>query len=194
MTEIQNTTRAVQENPALGLIASVGDGIAEMEAAGQAQLVQSTKLPAELSYSTREDFEALGFVFGDLVDGDPLFREMKLPAGWSKRATDHDMHSEVVDERGIARVGVFYKAAFYDRRADMTITSVGYNVATKSIYGDGDAAVLPAGLTRDELLAAEQEAINYVDRAGRHPDIYADRIPRVDAFLTAVRAQLEVTS
>jgi hypothetical protein len=190
MTEIQNTTRAVQENPAYGLFASMGDGITEMEAAGQSQLIQSTKLPAELSYSTRADFEALGFVFGDLVDGDPLFRETTLPAGWTKRATDHSMHSEIVDERGIARVGVFYKAAFYDRRADMNITNVGSSVATECIYGDGDPSKLPERLTRDELLEAEGHAIYYVRRAGDHPDIYAERLPRVDAFLTAVRSQL----
>ena len=40
-----------------------------------------------------------------------------MPQGWTRRATDHDMHSEILDEAGKIRISVFYKAAFYDRRA-----------------------------------------------------------------------------
>jgi hypothetical protein len=40
-----------------------------------------------------------------------------LPDGWQKRATDHDMWSELVDADGVVVASMFYKAAFYDRRA-----------------------------------------------------------------------------
>jgi hypothetical protein len=189
MTSIENTTRAVQRDPMLGLLTAMPGGIEAQERSGQAQLVQSTQLPAKLM-GNQADFEALGFVFGDPVPGDELFREMTLPSGWSKRATDHGMHSEVIDERGLRRVSVFYKAAFYDRRADMSIVSVGHMVSTEAIYGDGDPADLHPALTKEELEDVEAGAISYIKQAGEHPDIYEDRVPRAGALLTAVRDRL----
>lgn len=56
-------------------------------------------------------------VFGG--DYDDLFIQALLPAGWKKEATDHSMWSDLLDEQGRKRGGIFYKAAFYDRRADM---------------------------------------------------------------------------
>jgi hypothetical protein len=90
-------------------------GIEAQEKAGQTALVASTNMPKEMRPS-QEAFEKLGFVFGDEVDD--LFVRATLPAGWTRAATDHSMHSDVLDEKGRKRVGVFYKAAFYDRRAD----------------------------------------------------------------------------
>lgn len=99
------------------LVASTPGGIERQEAAGQATLVASAMLPKEIRGATREQLTALGFKFG--ADVDELFVQCELPAGWTKRGTDHSMHSDLLDEQGRRRAGIFYKAAFYDRRADM---------------------------------------------------------------------------
>ena len=44
---------------------------------------------------------------------------VKLPAGWKKQATDHSMWSKLLDESGAVVASIFYKAAFYDRIAEM---------------------------------------------------------------------------
>lgn len=73
------------------------------------------------SHPDDPQFAELGFVLGDRVPGDDLFRYGTLPEGWRKVGTSHDMHSTIVDERGRERASVFYKAAFYDRRAEISI-------------------------------------------------------------------------
>jgi hypothetical protein len=102
---------------ASALIASTPGGIERQEAAGQSALVEGATLPKEIHGATREQLTALGFRFG--ADADELFVMCELPPGWTKRATDHSMHSELMDEQGRKRASIFYKAAFYDRRADM---------------------------------------------------------------------------
>jgi hypothetical protein len=101
------------------LIASIPGGIERQEAAGQRTLVESAMLPKEIRGATREQLAALGFKFG--ADVDELFVTCELPPGWKKRGTDHSMHSDLLDEQGRKRAGIFYKAAFYDRRADMSM-------------------------------------------------------------------------
>jgi hypothetical protein len=90
------------------------------ERRGQSELVNSTLLPFDMG-GKRALFERMGFKFGEQAKGDPIFIHAELPTGWSKRSTDHAMWSEIVDERGVKRVGVFYKAAFYDRSANMSL-------------------------------------------------------------------------
>lgn len=85
------------------------------EKRGQQELVSSTRLPTEGSGSPVA--QASPIQWGEVIKDDPLFREATLPAGWKKVATDHDMWSSVVDDKGRVRARVFYKAAFYDRRA-----------------------------------------------------------------------------
>jgi hypothetical protein len=94
---------------------SPGAAIVASEKAGQRQLVASAVMPAQMG--NRAGYEALGFVFGEPVEGDSLFVHCTLPDGWTKQGSDHDMWSYVVDEHGRRRVAVFYKAAFYDRDA-----------------------------------------------------------------------------
>lgn len=89
-------------------------GIERSERDGQQALVASTNMPKEMS-PDRALFEAVGFKFG--ADVDDIFVSASLPDGWKRAATDHAMHSDIIDEQGRTRVGVFYKAAFYDRRA-----------------------------------------------------------------------------
>lgn len=120
MNRVRNTTREIESNPAAGFAMCLPGGIEASEARGQAELVGSSVLPAEMG-DQRPAFEALGFWFGERVEGDPLFIHAELPAGWSKAPSDHDMWSYVLDDKGRKRVSVFYKAAFYDRRARMSL-------------------------------------------------------------------------
>ncbi len=99
------------------MVAATPGGIEAQEAAGQAMLVAIEQLPKDLGVS-REQLEAIGFVFG--ADVDDLFVTARLPPGWSKRASDHSMHSDLVDDKGRVRANIFYKAAFYDRRAHLS--------------------------------------------------------------------------
>lgn len=102
------------------MAASTPGGIESQEKRGQEELVNSKELPKEILYATREDFERLGFKFGKSIDD--LFIQAELPKGWRKKPSDHSMWSDIVDQKGIKRVAVFYKAAFYDRRAHMQLT------------------------------------------------------------------------
>lgn len=99
------------------LVAATPGGIEAQEAAGQAMLCAAAQLPKEMHGCTREQLEAIGFKFG--ADVDNLFVSCTLPPGWKKQATDHSMHSNLLDDKGRVRAGIFYKAAFYDRRADL---------------------------------------------------------------------------
>lgn len=103
------------------LVASTPGGIERQEAEGQKMLVESTLLPKDL-FPDREVWEQEGFVFGE--DHDDLFVNVNLPVGWKKVATDHSMWSNIEDAEGLPRVAIFYKAAFYDRRANATLRTV----------------------------------------------------------------------
>lgn len=115
-------TNTSKDHGAAMFLAIGADAIHIQEERGQSELVRSELLPSDMS-PNREAYEALGFVFGEPAEGDPMFVRAALPAGWSKRRTDHSMWSVVVDATGEERVSVFYKAAFYDRRASMYLNS-----------------------------------------------------------------------
>lgn len=157
-------------------------GIMRSERVGQQELVASTNMPKSM-HPSRDTFEAVGFKFG--ADLDNLFVKATLPQGWTRAATDHSMHSDVLDEKGRKRVGVFYKAAFYDRRAEsflqcrfrISVLSSGYD---KSLQ-DGEFAyvVEDCGVeiyrtksfdarNRDADRIARAEAAAWLD--DRHPN------------------------
>lgn len=112
-------------DPIVHLAGMTGEGVTgyveNMEAAGQRELVASTVLP-RVTDQERVQFEALGFEFGEATDD--LFQEVTLPEGWSREGSGHAMWSYVLDADGYRRVAVFYKAAFYDRKADMHLIRV----------------------------------------------------------------------
>jgi hypothetical protein len=149
---IENTQNRSPIEHVVGLMGGSESYITGMEAAGQRQLVESDRLPTDAPWS---ELEALGFVRGAEVPGDAMFTEATLPAGWKREPSDHSMWSHIVDERGIRRVSVFYKAAFYDRSAHASIVNVAASLVTDLLYGDGPAA-LPAqwGALTDEERAS----------------------------------------
>lgn len=110
-------------------VAQVPGGIEAQEAAGQTMLVESQILPQEGTIkpgfygdpkqTQQQRLEAVGFVFGEQVDD--LFVRCQLPPGWTKQAEDHSMWSRLEDEHGRKRASIFYKAAFYDRSAHLSL-------------------------------------------------------------------------
>jgi len=91
--------------------------IEQQEREGQDSFVQSDTLPTKGNLQHQRTLEAWGFKFLGAVPGDDLFQYVTLPTGWQKRGSDHDMWSYIVDDEGVDKVSVFYKAAFYDRDA-----------------------------------------------------------------------------
>lgn len=135
MSQIDNTAKADTTTfTVMGLAIGVPEAIHLQERQGQAQVLASTQLPAPCRPEHRAALEAAGVVFGDPTPGDPLFVSATLPTGWRKVGTDHAMHTSVVDARGRKRASIFYKAAFYDRRADLT-ASPRFAATTKEAEG-----------------------------------------------------------
>lgn len=102
------------------VISETPGGIELQEARGQRDFVASETLPIKCNGCKPAALEAMGIVFGDLVDD--LFIQVQLPEGWKKVLTDHSMWSKLVDEKGRKRASIFYKAAFYDRGAFIRIS------------------------------------------------------------------------
>jgi len=144
---VENTS---DRDPMLHVLGMVDEGssnyIEGMEAAGQKQVVSAAVMPTDGPW---DKLEALGFVRGEPVAGDPIFVNCQLPPGWTKQATDHSMWSKVHDDRGIERVAVFYKAAFYDRSAHFQVVPVGSAVADDIERADAFPDYWPK-LTADE--------------------------------------------
>jgi len=180
---IHNPNADPYANALIGLAVSMSAGptafIEEQERNGQAELVNSDVPPTEISGGSRADFEAVGFVFGEPVERDDLFTHATLPAGWTRQGTDRAMHSSILDHLGRKRVSVFYKAAFYDRRADMSITTVlGYALDCLNLYGDG-APTMPIlddeWATTDAVAGALDE---WAAREEKDADSLEESLPR----------------
>jgi hypothetical protein len=119
MSKTITNTSKVERNPGW-LFGGNPRAIEAQEARGQQELVESEQLPVRINEGGREKLEALGVVFMPCV-GDDIFRSVKLPKGWKKVLTDHSMWSNLVDDKGVVRAQIFYKAAFYDRSAHMSV-------------------------------------------------------------------------
>ncbi len=96
--------------------------IVDQEKRGQEQLCESSQLPRKLNSFDRTDtainvYEKMGIKVIDNSSGDDLFLDVELPEGWEIRPTDHNMWSELYDNKNEKRGMMFYKAAFYDRDA-----------------------------------------------------------------------------
>lgn len=147
-------TAALRGDYANAAVASVPGGIERQERGGQEALVRSTLMPKEMR-PDRRAFEAVGFVFGE--DADELFLKATLPTGWRREASDHAMHSSILDDKGRQRVSVFYKAAFYDGRAD-----AGLVCRYRASYTSGDDSTT-AAVYDGETIIFETEAVEKYD-------------------------------
>ena len=124
MKKVTNTLEESKRNPEKMLLDAMihpDDHVERMEKRGQEEFVESDVFPVDLGHLSNSDFEELGFKFHGPVPDDPLFQFATLPEGWDRVGTDHDMWSTIEDENGVERVAIFYKAAFYDRRARASI-------------------------------------------------------------------------
>ena len=150
---IENTQDPASRELTTLLMLATGDTdavIGAQERAGQSQLVHSDRLPTDIHGNGLADFEAVGFTFGEPDSGDPLFMPATLPDGWRKEASDHDMWSYIVDGLGRRRVGVFYKAAFYDRKAHMSLVSLSRYVSG-CVYDDKPIVLDDTWATREAV-------------------------------------------
>lgn len=118
-----NTTDLARKDPNMRHWVLSGNpaAIENQEREGQKQLVNSDVLPSGSEKGAIEVLTKAGVKFGPLVPDDSLFQFVELPNGWKKVPTAHDMWSHLLDEKGRKRASIFYKAAFYDRRAGLNI-------------------------------------------------------------------------
>lgn len=103
------------------IAASTPGGIETQERSEQQSFVGTDTLPKEMLHGcTKKKLKAMGIQFGK--DYDDLFVNVILPAGWKKQAEDHAMWSKLLDDKGRERASMFYKGAFYDRKAHISLT------------------------------------------------------------------------
>ena len=139
------------------------------EADGQRSLVESSKrglvrLPVEGTLldqvagesDNRKILESYGVVFGDVVEGDPIWVNVTLPEGWLIKPTTHSMWNDLLDDKGRRRAQIFYKAAFYDRSCHLhlvsryssssrTVDNSDWKGPTVGLALDGDEAIQEFG-------------------------------------------------
>lgn len=170
---IENTSR---RHPTLHLLGADGSSryIEQMEAAGQRQLVNSDRLPTKLNNNERPDFEAFGFTLGEPDSDDPLFRPAALPDGWRREGSDHAMWSYIVDQYGRRRVAIFYKAAWYDRDAFMSLYTH-YRYVREVLWNGGTPVLDDEWLTREAALAALEKIRDGELSEASNSDKYAAR-------------------
>lgn len=140
-----------------------GQSIRQQESAGQSRFVASETLPKECrnDVSQSEIYQKFGIEITG--EADDLFNYVKLPDGWEKRATGHAKHSELIDEKNRVRALIFYKAAFYDRRADHSFCSrLSFTVASFDNPSDysRDNALIAAYVMDNDRVLWKSEAYN----------------------------------
>lgn len=168
------------------------------EARGQDKLVHSELLPSEGDWKA---LEALGFVKGEQVEGDDLFVHASIPEGWVKERTSHSLYTVIKDERGIDRVRVGYKAAFYDRWARISVMKPGVERAMVLRFADEMPTQKPEDwdlLTDEEhaealdylesQIADAQEGLARREKSGKEDDYFGPRIARDTAVLELLRS------
>ena len=127
--------------------------IEHMEAEGQQEAVRNIMMAKDMS-PNKEEWEQLGFIFTDIPD-DNVLCVATLPEGWSLKATDHSMWNDIIDENGMKRGSMFYKAAFYDRNAYMTLERR-YEVCSTAVDGDYSTREIYFGNENERLFVAGQ--------------------------------------
>ena len=103
----------VTELLAYGLAGDPSAGFDAQVKRGQSDLIYSTNLP--IAGSDSKEAKASPIEWGKPVDN--LFREAKLPEGWKKVATGHDMWSDLRDHKNCPRASIFFRNLFWEREA-----------------------------------------------------------------------------
>jgi len=110
------------------------DCIEVQEVQGQKNFVNSSALPIDANWDALQRW---GIVQGAPMDD--LFCSCTLPEGWKKVPMEESRGSRLVDSRGLIRAHIFFKAAFYDRSAHLSIlkrfTLSSVDKAEDPIYG-----------------------------------------------------------
>ena len=103
------------------LITAMPGGIERLEAAGSQQVAAEQLLPREICTVRGLTLEALSTHWGFTILGesDELFMRVQLAPGWTLKTTEHRLYTDLFDDKGRRRAQIFYKAAPYDRRADL---------------------------------------------------------------------------
>lgn len=135
------------------------------EADGQQSFVGSDTLPTDMR-DAKAVLEAAGVKFLGVVKDDPMFQYVELPNGWKKVATSHSMHSDLVDDKGRKRAGIFYKAAFYDRSAHLSVNrrynaTIDYNLPEKDKVAVGLVTDGNVEIYRTDPVAFENDKDRY---------------------------------
>ena len=114
--------------------------IEAQEANGQRELVNSSQLPAkgDRNVDVKAQYEKMGIKVIGETKGDDLFLDVELPSGWKLQPTEHSMHSHLIDDLGRKRAGIFYKAAFYDRKADVNFDARIHFGVNRLLFHEGD--------------------------------------------------------
>lgn len=142
--------------------------IQRQEKQAQTEFVNSTVIPTKLNSGTEEDLTALGFKLGEQVTGDRLFRHAELPDGWKREGSDHDMWSYIVDGLGRRRCSVFFKGAFYDRDAFLSIDTV-YGYIGHCLHEKTKPVLDDVWATRD---AAKAAVLSHAEQNAKYLEMY----------------------
>jgi len=183
------------ENPALAIsayanlfVAATPGGIQRQEADAQARLAASQdRLPLEVIHTDAtlaQVCEKLGIVLGEPTD--KLFARVILPDGWKIEPSSHSMWSYLHDAQGRKRASIFYKGAFYDESAHLSV-DVRYYV--RRFYDDETTTVAVVDSATDQPVFtagtckrrawAEQDALEeqakvwLVSYYPHHDDVFA---------------------
>jgi hypothetical protein len=124
MANVPNETQRPMPNWLMG---GNPRAIEDQELQGQRHLCSNRdimQLPVEANGigDAHSEYKKMGIEVIKNSAGDNLFYDVKIPKGWTLEASDHAMWSYLKDETGKERAQVFYKAAFYDRKAFVNIT------------------------------------------------------------------------
>jgi hypothetical protein len=186
---VKNTTVEVRNDPLMGFMTAMPGGIEASEKRGQLQFVESDILPTHIQDfggekgSSRKIMEGWGFQFGKPLGGDSIFQQAKLPEGWKKKGSDHDMWSYILDEKGRERCSVFYKAAFYDRSAHLSLCSryrcdrqyedekLRHAGRSRGIVKEGDVVLFTG-----EWRSNPTEGGDYIQKWGAYESSYNDAV------------------
>lgn len=159
------------------LVAATPGGIQAQESRGQQALVAQCLFPVRIAQRgiTHEMLTAKwGITFEPgIVDG--LFYKANLPPGWSIRPTEHSMNSDLVDSQACNRAGIFYKAAFYDRNADVTLT-MRYGVSAQY-----EGADFETGTLCERVVDSKTAAVLFESKFVPRKDFKAQDVIRTEA-------------